>query len=74
MLSSINTLLGILFAGAPRIRDYLRNAISLPDKIEEVTKSATEVSMQAAADELHEEAGHISVVTGCIDIPVSFDS
>ena len=45
------------------------------NKIEEVTKSAAEVSMLAAAEELHEEADHTpSAVPGCIDIPVSFDS
>ena len=45
------------------------------NKIEEVTKSAAEVSMLAAAEELHEEADHTpSAVPGCSDIPVSSDS
>ena len=45
------------------------------NKIEEVTKSVAEVSMQAAADVLHEEDDHTpSAVPGCIDIPVRFDS
>ena len=45
------------------------------NKIEEVIKLAADVSMQAVADKLHEEADHTtSIVTDCIDIPVSFDS
>ena len=45
------------------------------NKIEEVTKLAAEVSMLAAAEELHEEADHTSsAVPSCIDIPISFDS
>ena len=45
------------------------------NRIEEVTKSAAGVSMQAAADVLHEEADHTpSAVPACIDFPVSFDS
>ena len=45
------------------------------NKIEEVTKSAAEESMQAAVDELHQEGDHPpSAVPGCIDIAVSFDS
>ena len=46
-----------------------------PNKIEEVTKLVEEVSMQAAADVLHEEADHTpSAVPGCIEIAVNFDN
>ena len=42
--------------------------------IEEVTKSAAEEFLLAAAEELHEDADHtLSAVTDRIDISVSFD-
>ena len=45
------------------------------NKIEEVIKSAAEISIQAAANVLHEESDDThSAVPGCIDFAVSFDS
>lgn len=46
-----------------------------PNMIKEVSKSAVEGSMQAVADELHQEADcTLSAVTDNIDIAVSFGS